>query len=93
MIHTYLVCFDITDDKNRRFISRRLEHEGLRVQYSVFEVPFATPSDLTHLKNELREWMEPEDDIRFYHLCSACRKKSLSVDDERIASFPLAVVL
>ncbi len=92
-MHTYLICFDISDDKNRRMISRRLEHEGLRVQYSVFEVAFSSPNDLLLLKDELREWMEAGDDIRFYHLCAACRKKSLSADDQRIAEFPLAVVL
>ena len=92
-MHTYLVCFDITDDKKRRYISRRLEHEGLRVQYSVFEISFKTPNELTALKKELAEIIEADDDIRFYHLCAACRKKSKTVDDKRIAEFPLAIVI
>ena len=92
-MHTYLICFDITDDKQRRTVSRRLEHEGLRVQYSVFEVSFKTLHELTELKEELADIIELEDDIRFYHLCAACRKKSKTVDNKAIAEFPLAIVI
>lgn len=92
-MHTYLICFDISDDKQRRYVSRRLEHEGLRVQYSVFEVSFKTLSELNRLKLDLQHNIESDDDIRFYHLCAACRKKSQTVDDQRIANFPLAVVI
>ncbi len=92
-MHTYLVCFDISDDKQRRAVSRRLEHEGLRVQYSVFEVSFKTAGEQNTLKEELKQCIETADDIRFYHLCAACRKKSATVEDEAIAEFPLAVVI
>ena len=92
-MHTYLACFDITDDKQRRTVSRRLEHFGLRVQYSVFEISVKNPLELEDLKQELKEIIEIDDDIRFYHLCLACRKKSETVDDKRIAQYPLAVVV
>lgn len=92
-MHTYLACFDITDDKQRRTVSRTLEHYGLRVQYSVFEISVKNQLELDNLKQELLEIIESDDDIRFYHLCLACRKKSASVDDKRIAQYPLAVVV
>lgn len=92
-MHTYLACFDISDDKQRRLVSRRLEHFGLRVQRSVFEVSIKNPIELKALKKELDQWVEPDDDIRFYHLCLSCRKKSETTDNERIAQYPLAVVI
>ncbi len=92
-MHTYLACFDISDDKQRRAVSRRLEHFGLRVQYSVFEISVETPEQLKDLKAELKEKVENTDDIRFYHLCAACRKKSAAVDDHRIAQYPAAIVI
>jgi len=92
-MHTYLACFDISDDKQRRLVSRRLEHFGLRVQRSVFEVSIKNSNELKALKRELDQWVEADDDIRFYHLCLSCRKKSETSDSERIAQYPLAVVI
>ena len=92
-MQTYLACFDISDDKSRRFISRKLEHYGLRVQYSVFEISVKNDTELEALKEELNQWIDTFDDIRFYHLCSACRKKSESVDNQSIAQFPLAIIV
>lgn len=92
-MHTYLACFDISDDKQRRLVSRRLEHFGLRVQRSVFEVSIKSQYELKKLKDELEQWIESEDDIRFYHLCLSCRKKSETTNNERIAQYPLAVVI
>lgn len=92
-MHTYLACFDISDDKQRRYVSRRLEHYGLRVQYSVFEISVKNNLELEALKEELSEYIDTFDDIRFYHLCLSCRKKSKSIDDKNIAEFPLAVVV
>ncbi len=92
-MHAYLACFDISDDKSRRFISRKLEHYGVRVQYSVFEISVKNDLELDELKADLSQWIDTFDDIRFYHLCSACRKKSKTVENKNIAEFPLAVVV
>ena len=92
-MHAYLACFDISDDRQRRTVSRKLEHYGLRVQYSVFEISVMNPLELETLKQELKQAIEVDDDIRFYHLCKACRKKSTTVEDKRIAQYPLAVVI
>ncbi len=87
-------CFDITDDRLRRRVSRRLEHFGPRVQRSVFEIAVNSKEELTALKSELREWMDDEeDDLRFYPLCKGCRKKACDVHGQRVAEFPAAVVV
>ncbi|CAG0905395.1 unnamed protein product [Cyprideis torosa] len=92
-MHTYLACFDITDDRARRYIARELERYGLRVQKSVFEITVDNDQALSQLKRRLQQWAEAGDDIRFYHLCLACRKVSHTVDEQRVAHFPQAVVL
>jgi len=92
-MNTYLACFDISDDKNRRNVARKLEEYGLRVQYSVFEISIKNETDLKTLKKELEEWIEPFDDIRFYHLCSSCRDQSHRLGEKPIAEFPLAVIV
>ncbi|MCI0660026.1 MAG: CRISPR-associated endonuclease Cas2 [Acidobacteria bacterium] len=92
-MQTFVACFDITDDRIRRMVSRRLEHFGIRVQRSVFEISVRSPTQLLHLKKELNDWIEPGDDIRFYNLCLSCRKKSCDCADTRIAEFPSSVVI
>lgn len=89
----YVACFDISDDRLRRQVSRRLEHFGIRVQRSVFEVSVRTQEQLLALQNELREWIEEDDDLRFYPLCRACRQKSKDIFGQRVAEFPAAVVI
>ena len=92
-MYSFVACFDITDDRIRRMVSRRLEHFGMRVQRSVFEISVKSPVQLLHLKSELNDWIEPGDDIRFYSLCAGCRKKSTDSADKRIAEFPASVVI
>lgn len=92
-MHTYLACFDITDDRARRYIARELERYGLRVQKSVFEIVVVDQQELNRLKWRLQQWADAGDDIRFYHLCLACRKRSYSADDQRVAHFPAAVIV
>lgn len=92
-IHTYLVCFDIQDDRHRRRVGVLLEAYGLRVQKSVFEISVQSPVQLTSLQAALKPWLEEGDDLRFYHLCKDCRSKSQAMDGKRIADFPLVVII
>ena len=92
-MHVYLACFDITDDKGRNNVGKKLGGYGDRVQYSVFEISIATPKALTQLAEELKQYLEPGDSLRFYHLCQNCREKSHDQDGNRIATFPAALIL
>jgi len=92
-MHAYLACFDITDDRSRRRVSTILEEYGLRVQRSVFEISVDTPSDLKSLKTRLTKLLETGDDLRFYNLCADCRTRSVNATGDRIADFPLAVIV
>ena len=74
----YTVCFDITEDRVRTRVGKRLLQFGDRVQKSVFEIQIASLQELQRLREELREEIEDGDDIRFYRLCLDCRKASMS---------------
>ncbi len=89
----YVVCFDISNDSKRRRVSRRLEHFGQRVQYSVFEVVFKSQRSLQSLRKELREHLDEEDSLHFYPLCKSCRSKALNAREGKIAHVAAAVVV
>lgn len=96
-MHVYIACFDISDDTLRRRVSRRLEHFGLRIQRSVFEISVRSNDQLKCLQEELAQWLtdeaNDEDDLRFYPLCRSCRQQACNHEGERVAQFPAAVVL
>lgn len=93
----FVACFDISDDRLRRKVGQRLGHFGVRVQRSVFEIAVNSHDELTALKLEIAAWISDdendEDNLRFYPLCKACRKKACDHQGERVASFPAAVVM
>ncbi|WP_036566871.1 CRISPR-associated endonuclease Cas2 [Oceanospirillum beijerinckii] len=94
---TYLVCFDIENDKIRRKLGNALLACGRRVQYSVFEIRVLTDSQLAELKSKLTEIMEasenPDDDIRFYYLNSTTLARSSTLENEPVGHFPSATIL
>lgn len=92
-MNVYLVCFDITDDRVRYRVGKALAEYGERVQKSVYEISLRTPGELDALERALRELIEPDDDIRLYALCKACRRRSHDVLERRIAQFPAVVLI
>lgn len=91
-MHTYLACFDISDDKNRRKVGLVLERYGQRVQKSVFEIAVESPEQLQRLKRKAQRYLDTDDDLRFYHLCFDCRLQSANSNGERIARYPVWVI-
>ncbi|GAB6041487.1 CRISPR-associated endonuclease Cas2 [Endothiovibrio diazotrophicus] len=92
-MHLYLVCFDISDDRDRNRAGKRLLRHGERVQESVFEVSLRDDVALERLREELRPLVDRDDDLRFYHLCAQCRERSSDLDGGRVAHYPAAVIL
>lgn len=92
-MHTYLACFDISDDRSRRKVGLLLERYGLRVQRSVFEIAVDSPEQLQRLQTKLRRYLAAEDDMRFYHLCVQCRTQSFDQAGERVAQYPVWMVI
>lgn len=89
----YLVCFDISNDKNRSKIGKILGRYGDRVQYSVFEIALHSEKDLKNLTSKLAKYVDPDDKLCFYSICVACRKKSHSSSGGKIAYVPGAIVI
>lgn len=69
----FAVAFDVTDDRRRRRLVKRLSSWGHRAQFSVFECQVALP-DLGRFEAELRGEIDVEEDrLTFYELCAGCR--------------------
>lgn len=65
---TYLVCYDITDDKRRDRVFRVCKNHGDHLQFSVFECDLA-PAELATLQRELNTViLKSEDQVLFVSL-------------------------
>lgn len=68
MRNTYLVCYDICDDKRLRRVFRKMRDFGDHLQYSIFECQF-TPTDLVRCRHALSEIIHHiEDQVLFVDL-------------------------
>jgi len=61
MRSTYLVCYDIADDKRLRKVFKAMRDYGDHLQYSIFECQF-TPIDIAKCRHELSEIIKHDED-------------------------------
>jgi CRISPR-associated protein Cas2 len=59
--NTYLVCYDICEDKRLRAVYKAMRDFGDHLQYSIFECQF-TPTDLVRCRHVLGEIIDHRDD-------------------------------
>lgn len=65
---SYLVCYDICDDRRLRKVYQAMRNYGDHLQYSVFECQM-TPMDLVKCRAELSEIINhTEDQVLFVNL-------------------------
>jgi CRISPR-associated protein Cas2 len=65
---SYLVCYDIADDKRLRRVFKAMRNYGDHLQFSVFECQL-TPADLVRCRAELAaEIHHTEDQVLFVNL-------------------------
>lgn len=65
---SYIVCYDICDDKRLRNVFKKMRGYGDHLQLSVFECQF-TPEDLVRCRSELGEIIDHrEDQVIFVNL-------------------------
>jgi len=65
---SYLVCYDISDDKRLRTVYNTMRNFGDHLQYSVFECHF-TEMDLARCRSELSKIIHhQEDQVLFVNL-------------------------
>jgi CRISPR-associated protein Cas2 len=73
--HFVVVVYDISDNKRRTRLHKKLLNFGTPVQYSVFEC-LVTKSDYNMMKQQVvRTTKKKLDHIRFYTICEGCKKK------------------
>jgi CRISPR-associated protein Cas2 len=66
--NTYLVCYDICEDKRLRTVYNTMRDFGDHLQYSIFECQF-TPTDLARCRHVLSEIINHrEDQVLFVDL-------------------------
>jgi CRISPR-associated protein Cas2 len=83
-----VVAYDITSNRRRARLHRRLKEFGLNTQKSVFEceVNRYTLSALAALARELVD--EQTDSFRIYRLCARCQRK-VAVSGQGLKVIPL----
>jgi len=65
---TYLVCYDISDEKRLRAVYKKMRGYGDHLQFSIFECQF-TPEDLVRCRAELGEIIDHRaDQVIFVNL-------------------------
>ncbi len=77
-----MIAYDISDDRRRTKVHKTLSGFGKWTQYSLFEC-YLTDKELVALRGKLDDLLEPdEDSVRFYHICSACEAKVVTIGSE-----------
>ena len=93
-MYTYLICYDIENDRERTRVAKLLERYGERVQYSVFEVHLAHASQLDTIQEELRGILSsPDSEVRFYRLTADALADSYRLDGTPLGRRDLVVIL
>jgi len=76
---SYVISYDIVEDRDRAKAADTLKNYGVRVQKSVFECRIGEKS-LKKLLADLKQIIDPENDsILVYILCEACNKQKQSI--------------
>jgi CRISPR-associated protein Cas2 len=69
----YIICYDISDNRDRYRVVKSLKGFGTRVQKSVFECPDLTEKQLLDLKAKLETLIDHGvDSVHYFRLCRDC---------------------
>jgi CRISPR-associated protein Cas2 len=73
--HFVVVVYDISNDRRRTRLHKKLKDFGDPVQYSVFECALST-KQICEMKKIVKKVIKPRmDHIRYYYLCASCAQK------------------
>ena len=72
----HLIVYDISDDKRRTRLHKRLQDYGSPVQYSVFE-SLIDSDEFEKMRKMIGRTIKPRlDQVRIYRLCETCLQKA-----------------
>ena len=82
---TYLVCYDIENNRERQRVAKCLQRYGRRVQKSVFEVYFYERRDhQEEMLSQLRKIVDDGTNLRFYRLTGSGMSDSWTLDGNEL---------
>jgi CRISPR-associated protein Cas2 len=87
-----VVSYDISDDKRRLRVAKKLKDFGVRVQFSVFEC-ILEQDKIDEMKQVIAPLLGEEDSVRIYYLCEACKKKINSYGEVSITEDPVVYIV
>jgi CRISPR-associated protein Cas2 len=64
----FIICYDISDAKRLRKISKFIENRAIRFQYSIYFLPEPKKEKFKKIVTFLDEIKTDEDDIRIYKI-------------------------
>jgi CRISPR-associated protein Cas2 len=73
-----VVAYDISDDRRRTRLFKTLRRFGDPVQFSVFECVLSE-RQFEEMRRAVAELIEPGDKVRYYDICVACRKETVTL--------------
>ena len=80
-IHTWMVTYDISDNRTRQQVAKALAGYGERVQYSVFECRL-NDREFAVLRQRIADIVDHAcDHIRWYPLCRPCHGRVMQQGD------------
>ncbi|MEW6525967.1 MAG: CRISPR-associated endonuclease Cas2 [Spirochaetota bacterium] len=87
-METWLVIYDIRDEKRLRRIAKIMEQYGVRVQKSVFEA-MCSQETIARMRKEAKTILEKEDSLIIIPLCARCwqKKKQYGVTTQGIGEY------
>jgi CRISPR-associated protein Cas2 len=76
-----VVAYDVSDDKRRARLHKKLKAFGLAVQYSVFEC-LLNRGQIKAMKKMIHANIKTKegDRVRYYYLCESCRRRIQATD-------------
>lgn len=87
---TWVMAFDVADNRRRAKLSHYLESKGSRVQRSVFEVVALQEQMLEIIEQATGEerFLAARDSLKVYALCAACRQLSQALGTSTMVCSP-----
>lgn len=77
-----VIAYDVTDDRRRARLHKKLKSYGKPVQYSVFEC-ILSPKILAKMKKMVSKEIKTDEDlVRYYFLCEACQQRIQAINGE-----------
>jgi CRISPR-associated protein Cas2 len=73
-----VVAYDVSDDKRRTQLFKTLRRFGDPVQFSVFECVISERL-FDQLRRAVAQVVLPADNVRYYNICAACRKETVTL--------------